>query len=74
MTTNEAILAIRTNADEPIEALVTQWCNASEVEVDDKGDIWIAVPQTGHWLSDERKAEFVAWYEGISHPNPYNLA
>ena len=64
MTANEAILAIRSNADadgNKIEDLVTEWCNASEVTVDDSGDIWIAKPQTGHWLGDDSKAEFVAW-------------
>lgn len=60
MTINAEILAIKANV-ESIEQLVTEWCNASEVEVDDKGDIWIANPQRGHWLSDERKAEFVDW-------------
>lgn len=66
MTTNEAILNIKSivEADgRTIEGLVTEWCNASEVEVDEKGDIWIANPQRGHWLDDERKAKFVAWCE-----------
>jgi hypothetical protein len=66
MTTNEAILTIKANVESDggsIEDLVTEWCNASEVEVSDNGDIWIAKPQTGHWLNDERKAEFVAWCE-----------
>lgn len=61
-TTNTAILKIVANTSmEEACSLVTQWCNASEVEIDDKGDIWIANPQRGHWLSDERKAEFVAF-------------
>lgn len=64
MTINTDVLSIRSIAaatGTTIEALVTEWCNASEVSVDDEGDIWIANPQTGHWLSDERKAEFVEW-------------
>lgn len=63
MTPNEAILAIKANINGDIEDLVTQWCNASEVEVDETGDIWIANPMAGHWLDDERKAAFVAWCE-----------
>ncbi len=64
MTVNSEILAIKSNVEADglaIERLVTEWCNASEVEVDDKGDIWIANPQRGHWLSEKRKAEFVEW-------------
>jgi hypothetical protein len=56
---NAAILEIKAECD--VVALVTEWCNASEVSVDDEGDIWIANPQTGHWLSEKRKAEFVDW-------------
>ena len=61
-TINAEILSIKSTLDDvTIEALVTEWCNAAEVEVDDKGDIWIANPQSGHWLSDEKKTEFVEW-------------
>lgn len=64
MTTNEAILAIVANTSaEDARDLVTEWCNASEVDIDDAGDIWIANPQRGHWLSEDKKAEFVAWCE-----------
>lgn len=64
MTTNEAILEIVANtSNDEACGFVTEWCNASEVEIDDKGDIWIANPQRGHWLSDADKAEFVAWCE-----------
>jgi hypothetical protein len=63
-TVNEAILAIKTNVEADggmLENLVTEWCNASEVEIGEQGDIWIANPQRGHWPSDERKREFVEW-------------
>ena len=64
MTINETVLAIVANtSNEDACALVTEWCNASEVEIDDQGDIWIANPQSGHWLDEDRKAEFVAWCE-----------
>lgn len=71
MTSNEYILVIvaNTSAQEAC-ALVTGWCNASEVEIDDAGDIWIADPQTGHWLDDDKKAEFVNWCKNLSNGGP----
>ncbi|MBA5779547.1 hypothetical protein H2509_20645 [Stappia sp. F7233] len=68
MTTNEAILTIKANVEadgRTIEEFVTEWCNASEVEVSEDGNIWIANPQRGHWLSEDLKAEFVAWCEAL---------
>mgnify|MGYP003452726851 FL=1 len=65
-TTNEAILNLKSivEADgRTIGELVTEWCNASDVEVDDDGGIWIANPQRGHWLDEDERAEFVAWCE-----------
>ncbi|OHV85970.1 hypothetical protein [Ensifer sp. LCM 4579] len=62
MTTNEAILEIVANTSlEEACGFVTEWCNASEVEIDESGNIWIANPMTGHWLDEEKKAQFVAW-------------
>ena len=43
--------------------LVREFFNCSEAEADDQGDIWIASPQTGHWLAADRKAELLAWIE-----------
>lgn len=66
MTTNETILNIKfiVEADgRTIEDVVTEWCNATEIEVDDAGNIWVSNPGHGHWLSDDDKAEFVAWCE-----------
>jgi len=60
---NEAIRMIREYADQPIEDLVAEWSNHSEVEVDEDGDIWVANPGTGHWLSEDAKAKFVDWCE-----------
>ena len=30
-------------------------------DVDEDGDIWIAEPQTGHWLDSDEKLRFVNW-------------
>lgn len=35
--------------------------NCREAEVDDDGDVWIAGPQAGHWLSDEDMTSLVMW-------------
>lgn len=66
MTNNETILTIvaNTSIEETIE-LVAAWSNAAEVEIDAAGDIWIANPQTGHWLSEDEKAKFIAWCEAL---------
>lgn len=41
--------------------LVREFFNCADVETDDRGGIWIAGPQSGHWLSAERKSRFLAW-------------
>lgn len=58
---NAQILYLVTFSEIPAGDLVTQWCNASEVQIDGQGNIWIANPMRGHWLDDEAKAEFIAW-------------
>lgn len=62
-TLNEVIRTIREYADRPIEELVAEWSNQSEVEVDEDGDIWVANPSTGTWLGEDAKAKFVDWCE-----------
>lgn len=60
MTVNATILAIRNNCD--IADYVRTWANCHDVGISDAGEIWIANPQTGHWLDDDAKAAFVAWF------------
>lgn len=62
-TLNEVIRMIREYADQPIEDLVAEWSNQSEVEVDEDGDIWVAYPGAGRWLDEYAKANFVDWCE-----------
>lgn len=45
-----------------IDAVKT-WANCHEADVDAAGDIWIADPQTGHWLSADKLVEFINWTE-----------
>lgn len=61
MTINEARTIISTcNSDELADAVKT-WANCREASIDDAGDIWIADPQNGHWLSEEKLIEFAEW-------------
>lgn len=60
MTLNDAVLAIRENADDAL-ALVSEWANSRECEITDAGEIWLGDPQLRHWLKEDSKAEFVAW-------------
>ena len=44
--------------------LVKEWCNCIEAEIDQEtGDIWVANPMSGNWLSDEALRDFVSWVE-----------
>lgn len=49
-----------TPADEP---LIMEWLNCRDASVDADGDVWVSDPMLGHWLSMERKADYVAWRE-----------
>jgi hypothetical protein len=53
-----------------LEQDVRTWANCREAHVDVAGDIWIAYPQRGHWLSPERKAEFYAWHKAWNNFPP----
>ena len=41
--------------------MVREWCNCQYADIDAVGDIWIADPQRGHWLSVDEKQAFYAW-------------
>ncbi len=40
--------------------------NCEEVEIDDEGNIWIAKPQAGHWLSADHVNEFADWADAMT--------
>lgn len=52
-----------TKNDEP---LICEWCNCREASVYADGDVWIEGPQSGHWLSADKKSEYIAW-RGATH-------
>lgn len=45
--------------------LVCEKFNCGEAEFDEAGNIWIADPQTGHWLDADGLAEVVAFVEQV---------
>jgi hypothetical protein len=45
-----------------LDAIKT-WANCYEADVSPEGNIWIAQPQRGHWLDDDRLVEFINWTE-----------
>lgn len=49
-----------TKSDEPS---IREWLNCETAEVDAAGDVWVAEPMDGHWLNDDKKAEYIAWRE-----------
>jgi hypothetical protein len=46
------------NDVDPVD-LVKQRFNCREAEIDREGDIWIADPQVGHWLSESELESFI---------------
>lgn len=52
------LAAIELAGREEVLGAVAQWNNTTENEIDEKGDVWVANPQTGHWLSDDHLIEF----------------
>jgi hypothetical protein len=58
MTINERILQSGATDDD-----VREWANCSQAEIDEDGDIWVADPMTGNWLSNQYKLDFLAWLE-----------
>ncbi|MEN5117487.1 hypothetical protein ABE488_09160 [Luteimonas sp. TWI662] len=46
------------------EAGIREWLNCTTASVDAGGDVWVERPMTGHWLNEDRKAEYVDWRDG----------
>lgn len=47
-----------TKDDEP---LLREWLNCRVAEVDAAGDVWVADPMVGHWLSMDRLCDYADW-------------
>lgn len=44
-----------------LDDLAREFFNCSDAEVDSGGDLWIATPQVGHWVNDERLLRFATF-------------
>lgn len=43
------------------DSLLAEWANSRNAAVTRNGDLHIADPMNGHWLNDEKAADFVRW-------------
>lgn len=50
------------------EELLARWANCEHAEVHPDGSLYVEGPQNGHYLSDDKVDEFVAWMkaEGVT--------
>lgn len=62
MNKNKKILEIKESVDS-IDELVKIKFNCKMTIINTEGDIYIADPQWGHWLSESEKLEFIEWVE-----------
>ncbi len=46
--------------DQILEAIV-EWNNTTDNDIGEDGSVWVAKPQTGHWLNDDHLIEFAAF-------------
>jgi hypothetical protein len=51
------LLAVKNAGREEILGKIVEWNNTTDNDVDAAGDVWVADPQIGHWLNDERLIE-----------------
>lgn len=58
-----ALKAACASNDVDMADLVRERLNCHEAEIDADGGIWIANPQSGHWLSIDHTAEVIAFVE-----------
>lgn len=54
--------SIAMDREETIDAIKRKF-NCHESDVDDAWNVWIANPQSGHWLGDDMLVELVEWIE-----------
>lgn len=55
------LLAIENAGRDEILDEIVQWNNTTDNDIDADGNVWVADPQTGHWLDDDRLIEFAAF-------------
>lgn len=55
------LLAIENAGRDEILDKIAQWNNTTDNDIDADGNVWVANPQTGHWLDDDHLIEFAAF-------------
>lgn len=55
------LLAIENAGRDEILDEIVQWNNTTDNDIDADGNVWVANPQTGHWLNDDHLIEFAAF-------------
>jgi hypothetical protein len=59
----EILEAIKVCSREEILDTIAQWNNTTDNDIDEDGNVWVANPQTGHWLDDDRLIEFARFMQ-----------
>lgn len=52
------IAAVEFAGRDAVMDAVVQFNNTTDNDIDDDGNVWVANPQTGHWLDDEKLIAF----------------
>lgn len=52
------LTAIENVGRDKILGEIVQWNNTTDNDIDAEGNVWVANPQTGHWLNDDHLIEF----------------
>jgi hypothetical protein len=55
------LLAIENAGRDEILGKIVEWNNTTDNDIDTDGDVWVANPQAGHWLNDDRLIEFAVY-------------
>lgn len=62
MTADQAraniLQAIKLAGRETILDQIVQWNNTTDNDINEAGEVWVANPQRGHWLDNDRLVEF----------------
>lgn len=53
--------AIENAGRDEILGEIVQWNNTTENDIDANGNVWVANPQTGHWLNEDHLIEFATF-------------
>jgi len=55
------LLAVKNAGRAEVLGKIVAWNNTTDNDIDADGDVWVANPQTGHWLNDDRLIEFAVF-------------